>query len=188
MYSYIKGLLVEVNADHAIVEIGGIGYHVYIPLSFYTAHQKLNSEIIFHTSFIVREDSMRLFGFESKEEKALFEKLITISGLGPKTALAIIGQSDTIDLTEVISSKDVAALTRVPGIGKKTAERIIIELSDKLSSIKGKAYSSTASDAIAALIALGYKEKEAQKNVATALKKADQKATLSELISLALIK
>ncbi len=188
MYSYIKGLLVEVNADHAIVEIHGIGYHVYIPLSFYTARPKINSDIFLYTSFIVREDSMRLFGFESKDDKTLFEKLITISGLGPKTALAIIGQSATIDLAQVISNKDVTALTRVPGIGKKTAERIIIELSDKLTSIKGKAYSSTTSDAIAALIALGYKEKEAQKNVTAALKKADAKSTLSDLISLALLK
>lgn len=186
MYSYIKGILTEVNADHAIVEVSGIGYHVFIPLSFYTSHQKLQSEILLYTSFIVREDSMRLFGFDNKEDKALFEKLITISGLGPKTALAIIGQSDTINLAEIISNKDVQALTRVPGIGKKTAERIIIELSDKLSSFKRKEYSSTTSDAIAALIALGYKEKEATKNVALALKKADPKTTLSDLISLCL--
>ena len=186
MYAYITGILREVTADQAVIDASGIGYVLFTPLTFYTGHQEIGSKVLFHTCFIVREDSQRLFGFETKEEKALFEKLITISGLGPKTALAIIGQSDTINLTEVITTKDVAALTKVPGIGKKTAERIIIELSDKLSSIQKTSYSSTTLDAIAALTSLGYKEKEATKNVNSALKKSDPNISLENLISLSL--
>lgn len=187
MYAYIKGTLIASKPDQTIVDVAGIGYLIYTPLTFYTRNKTLGSTILLYTSFITREDSMRLFGFETEEDKSLFEKLISISGLGPKTALSIIGQSDSINLSKAISEKNSTSLTSIPGIGKKTAERIIIELSDKIKTIPNTGFSSSiAADAISALITLGYKEKEAAKNVNIAMKSISATTTLSELISLSL--
>ncbi|MCH9811789.1 Holliday junction branch migration protein RuvA [bacterium] len=187
MYAYIKGTLTEIHATHAVIDVGGVGYHLFIPISLYTKMPPLQKELLLYTSFVVREDSQRLFGFETKGDKALFEKLIAISGLGPKTALAIIGQNDQIPLEEVIGRKDAAALTKIPGIGKKTAERIIIELDGKLTpSSKKSPISSSTSDAILALVSLGYKEKEAMKQVESA-QKQDPTATIEKLITMSLM-
>lgn len=189
MYAYLKGKVIEISPDHTILDVGGIGYLVYTPLHLYTNSPQENKEIFLHISFQVREDSMRLFGFLKRQEKELFEKLISISGLGPKTAMAIIGQGDTMNLPNIILQKDAIALTKVPGIGKKTAERIIIELSDKVSSLANSTaeiVSPKVKDAISALMSLGYKEKEANACIKRALEKASPKTTLSELISLSL--
>ncbi len=186
MYAYIKGCLVEVEKDHAIVDVGGRGFFIYTPIHFYISSPKIGSEILLHTSFIVSQDNMRLFGFLKKEEKVLFEKLLTISGLGPKTALSILSHGDRFDLAKVIRENDISTLTKVPGIGTKTAQRIVIELSDKLSELCIKGSPPVALDAIAALISLGYKEKEATKSVHDAMKVSTSSVTLSELISLSL--
>lgn len=188
MYAYIKGTLVKCEIDHSIIDVSGIGYLINTPLSLYTQGVKEGSSLMLYTSYIVREDSARLFGFETLEDKEMFEKLLKISGLGPKSALSIIGQSESMDLEEVILSKDVASLTQIPGIGRKTAERIITELSDRLKSRPLTAPSATSSDAIAALVTLGYKEKQAFDLVQKAIKKSSKEATVSDLISLSLEK
>lgn len=188
MYAYIKGTLIKCEIDHSIIDVSGIGYLINTPLSLYTQGVREGSSLMLYTSYIVREDSARLFGFQSLEDKEMFEKLLKISGLGPKSALSIIGQSDSINLEEVILSKDVASLTQIPGIGRKTAERIITELSDRLKSRPLTAPSATSSDAIAALITLGYKEKQAFDLVQKALKKSSKEASVSDLISLSLEK
>jgi Holliday junction DNA helicase RuvA len=187
MYAYLKGLLVTVKLDHVVVDIGGCGYYVHTPLTLYTKNKTLGETIHLYTSFILREDSMRLFGFEREEEKILFEKLISISGVGPKIALLLISNSDRMNLSDIIATRDSQTLTKIPGIGKKTAERIVIELSDKIKSLPTQQSSSLIQlDAIAALISLGYKEKDAEKSVDNAIKKIKTDASLSELISLSL--
>jgi len=187
MYAFIKGKLCICEPDHTVLDVGGIGYLIYTPLSFYYQSYKHESIIFLHTTFIAREDSMKLYGFERLQDKAMFEQLIKINGLGPKTAMAIISHSDTINLSEVISKKDVAALIKIPGIGKKTAERMITELSDKMDKMPTISLTSPLiKDAIAALISLGYKDQEASKSVNKAFEKAPKDTTLSELISIAL--
>ncbi len=188
MYAYIKGCLVEVEKDHTIIDVGGRGFFIYTPMHFFLSAPNIGSQVLLHTSFIVSQDNMRLFGFLKKQEKMLFEKLITISGLGPKTALAILSYGDRLDLAKVIRENDVQTLTKIPGIGNKTAQRIIIELSDKLGDLSHVGAPPMTLDAIAALISLGYKEKEATKSVHDAMKGSKETVTLSELISLALSK
>ena len=183
MYAYLRGTIIDIAPDHTILEVEGIGYMIYTPLHFFTNTPQKGKKF-FYIHHCGNED---FFGFE-KKKKDLFEKLITISGLGPKTAMAIIGRGDTLDLPAVILEKDSIALTKVPGIGKKTAERIIIELSDKVQGLAEKArpVSPIAADATAALMSLGYKEKEAISSVKKALDKSPAAITLSELIALSL--
>lgn len=189
MYAYIKGKVTDVQPDHTVVDCSGIGYLIYTTIAVYTDAQIEGKETLFYTSFQVREDSMRLFGFLQCKEKELFEKLLTISGLGPKTAMAIVGAGASIDLPKAILEKNALALTKIPGIGKKTAERIIVELADKVGSLakSSKTPSSTiVTDAAAALVSLGFKEKEARERVEAAFENADPKVTLSSLIALSL--
>jgi len=188
MYAYFKGTLASLEIDHVIIDVRGIGYLIHTPVSLFTSSVKEGDQILLYTSYIVREDSQRLFGFQTLSDKEMFEKLIKISGLGPKTALSIVGQSDTMNLEEVISQRDVVALTQIPGIGKKSAERIITELSDKMVSKAVKASSPVSNDAIAALVTLGYKEKQAFDLVQKAVKKSDKEINLSNLIALSLEK
>jgi holliday junction DNA helicase RuvA len=188
MYAYLKGKLVKLEVDHAIVDVGGVGYLINTPLSLFTQGAIEGNEIFLYTCFIVREDSQRLFGFESLADKTLFEKLLKVSGLGPKTALSIVGQGDTMNLEEVILMRDVIALTSIPGIGKKTAERIITELSDQMSVRPMKGKDPVSNDAIAALVTLGYKEKQAFDLVQKAMKKNPKQSDLSSLIALSLEK
>ena len=185
MYEYIKGILKELETNFCIVEVSGMGHYIHTPIHLFHNQNEIEKEILLHTVFIVREDSMRLFGFETKEEKSLFEKLITISGLGPKTALAIIGGSTSLDLHKIIQEKDTVKLTKIPGIGKKTAERIIIELADKLPKIARSSIPNHGFDAINALITLGYKEHDASKRVSTVINN-NSDISLSELIKLSL--
>ena len=187
MYAYLKGQLITLKPDHVIIDIGGCGYYIHTPLTLYTKNKTLGEQILLYTSFILREDSMRLFGFETEEEKLLFEKLIAISGVGPKIALLILSNKDKLNLSDIIAKRDIESLTKIPGIGKKTAERIVIELSDKITSLNPMSSSLPIQlDAIAALITLGYKEKEAVKSVELAIKKIKMDSSLADLISLSL--
>ena len=172
MYAYLKGQLVELSPTYTILDVTGHGYYIHTPLTVFNKSYTIGQEILLYTTFIVREDSMRLFGFVRKKDQILFEQLIAISGLGPKIALSILSQGEKINFSQMIIEKDTQALTKIPGIGKKTAERIIIDLSDKIKNIPlEKSTSPLIEDAICALINLGYKEKEAQKNVFNSIKK-----------------
>ena len=119
MYEYMKGKLVEASPSKATIDIGGIGYCLLIPLSNYSHLPPLGSEILFYVSLIIREDAHTLYGFLSRTERTLFEKLTSISGIGPKTALTLIGHLEPHDLQLAISQANVALLCKVPGIGKK---------------------------------------------------------------------
>src|SRR5205085_933649 len=131
MYESIQGHLIDKTPLKAVVEAGGIGYRLAIPLSTYTRLPALNTKIQLFLSQVVREDSNTLYAFLLKDERDLFETLITLSGIGPKTALAIIGHIDLGAFERAIAAADVRLLSRIPGIGKKTAERLVIEMRDK---------------------------------------------------------
>ena len=180
MISYIKGEIVYNDAEGVIIENNGIGYRVIVPAF---SAQKLCSqrgEVIVHTYMSVREDGITLFGFASPEERELYEKLISVSGIGPKAAVSILGVLTPSQLIAAIISADSAAIARAPGIGKKTAQRVILDLKDKLGSeaiaeafdvSDAAAVSETAaagddrSEAVEALVALGYTRSEALKAV-----------------------
>lgn len=132
MIAHLRGTLLEKHPNQVIVEAQGVGYDVAIPISTFTALPPPGEEVRLKIHTVVREDAIQLYGFLTSEEKALFEKLITVSGVGPKLALTALSGIAAGDLVQVIRSADVQKLTRVPGIGKKTAERIVLELRDKI--------------------------------------------------------
>ena len=144
MIGHLRGTLLEKNPNQVILEIAGVGYEVQIPVSTFTAlpEQGAVASLRIHTH--VREDAIVLFGFATSEEKLLFERLISVSGIGPKLGITVLSGLPTDDLLTAIRSSDIATLIRVPGVGKKTAERIVLELKDKLAGIDGAGRSATA--------------------------------------------
>jgi len=193
MFESIKGTLVDKTPHRAVVETGGIGYRLAIPLSTYTRLPDFQKNIHLFLSQVVREDSNTLYAFLQKEERDLFETLITLSGIGPKTALAIIGHLDVAALQRAVASSDVRLLSKIPGIGKKTAERLVIEMRDKFKGVKGKAVPLTAldgivGDAMNALLNLGYNPIEAQKAVQAVIEEKKDETDLGKIITAALQK
>ncbi|MBI5272566.1 MAG: Holliday junction branch migration protein RuvA [Chlamydiia bacterium] len=192
MYEAIKGILKDKDPMRAIVETTGIAYRLAIPLSTYTHLPSVESSVHLFLSQVIREDSHTLYAFFAKEERDLFETLIGLSGIGPKTALSIIGHMEMSAFQRAIHAADVRLLSKIPGIGKKTAERLVIEMRDK---VKGKGKSSVApfsseggivGDAICALMNLGYSPVDAQKAVQETLKKHKDETDLGQLITAAL--
>ena len=135
MIAHLRGVLLEKHPNQAVIEAGGVGYDVTIPVSTYTSLPDAGSEVRLRIHTHVREDAIQLYGFSSVEERALFEKLIGVSGIGPKLAITVLSGIQAGELVRIIRSSDVATLVRVPGIGKKTAERIVLELNDKLETL-----------------------------------------------------
>lgn len=193
MLEYIKGVLTESSPYKATVEIQGIGYGLFIPLNAYPKLPAFGQMITFYLSTVIREDSHKTFGFLTRVERDLFEKLHDVSGIGPKTALALIGHLEISELQLAIAQADITTISKVPGIGKKTAERLVVDLRDKLKSFSDILSLNTIneskgviSDAINALIHLGYNSSQAQKAINIALKNSGKEPPLSELITLAL--
>lgn len=191
MYDYIKGKLIEKEPSHAVIEANGVGFRILIPLSTFASLPSPESSLLLYTSFHVKEDSQALYGFVTKHDRDLFDMLNNISGIGPKTALALVGHLDSATFQTAIQNGNVSLLSKVPGIGKKTAERLIVELKDKSKKI-GKAdpslplgSSHLLTDAINALIHLGYPLLQAQKAVQKAFE-AKKEVDLSGLISASL--
>ncbi|HEY3456389.1 MAG TPA: Holliday junction branch migration protein RuvA [Bryobacteraceae bacterium] len=135
MIGHLRGTILEKHPNQVIVESAGVGYDVQIPISTYTALADAGATAALRIHTHVREDALLLFGFATAEEKALFERLISVSGIGPKLAITVLSGLPTADLVSAIRSGDVAHLVRIPGVGKKTAERMVLELKDKLASI-----------------------------------------------------
>lgn len=193
MYEYIRGRLAEKNPHYAIIEAGGIGYRLTIPLSTYTNLPSLNANVELYLSHIVREDSETLFAFLTKEERNLFEQLLSISGIGPKTACAVVGHLDVASFQRAIATSDHRLLSKIPGIGKKTAERLVLEMKDKLNGPSKKTKtapslpqaSPLATDAMLALINLGYAPTDAHEAVHATLKEKEE-TDLGRLITKAL--
>lgn len=188
MYAYIRGPLISASAHFAVIDAGGVGYKIHIPANTGAKLFDIGKEVTLHTSFVVREGFQGLYGFLEEGEKELFEVLIEISGIGPKIALSLIGALSLEDLHTVVIEEDAAALSKIPGIGKKSAERLLVELRNKLESFKhapAKKGAPIYQDALKALVHLGYKHAAAQK----ALKKTMEEKEgldLSGLISTAL--
>jgi Holliday junction DNA helicase RuvA len=191
MFEYIKGKLVEITPTKITIEANNIGYNIFIPLSVFSHLPEKNSEILCYTFLVVKEDSHTLYGFLEKCEKELFKLLITISGIGPKIALLIIGNIEFNNFQRALKTSDIDLICRVPGIGKKTAERLIIELRDKIKTLGGdfsvsKSESSHIFDAVNALINLGYNHTQAQKVIKKTAEKYKDEKDVGRLISLAL--
>ncbi|HEU0120684.1 MAG TPA: Holliday junction branch migration protein RuvA [Bryobacteraceae bacterium] len=132
MIAHLRGSVLEKHPNQVIVEAGGVGYEVHIPVSTFTRLPDVGAEAKLRIHMHVREDAMVLYGFHSPEEKLLFEKLITVSGIGPKVALTALSGIALVELVQAIRTGDVVQLTRIPGVGKKTAERMVVELRDKV--------------------------------------------------------
>ena len=134
MYDFIQGTLKASHPTHIVLENNGIGYHIYTPISLFHTMPDLEESLTLYTHFVVREDSMRLFGFLTEAERHLFIMLSDVSGIGPKTALSIIGHMNIDKLGQAVNHADIKALSSIPGIGKITAERLVLEMKDKLGS------------------------------------------------------
>ncbi len=165
MIGRIEGLLIEKNPPQILVDVHGVGYEIDVPMSTFYNLPELRKPVVLLTHFVVREDAQLLYGFLTAPERAVFRMLIKISGIGARTALSILSGMNVQTLAQAISTQDTAMLTRVPGIGKKTAERLVLELKGKLGAdLEGVTLGTTATDAksdiVSALIALGYSEKE----------------------------
>ncbi len=175
MISFIKGEVIEKHPTVVIIEANNIGYSVNISLNTFEKLPDVNSEIKLFTILIPREDAFHLYGFFDEIEKQMFEMLISVSGIGPKVAQGVLSRIAPQELIEFISQSNLLALTNIPGIGKKTAERLIVELKDKLAKIPSTLESSVSSgediriQAYHALITLGYQKQVAEKSIRLAL-------------------
>jgi len=173
MIAHLRGKLLAKHPNQAIVETGGVGYDVTISVPTFSDLPSVGSEVALHIHTHVREDVIALYGFLRAGEKQLFEKLITVSGIGPKLAITILSGMAADEMTAAIRGNDLARLTRIPGIGKKTAERLVLELRDKLPPGGGEApavsgLSAVEEDVLSALVNLGYQRAAAEKAVAAA--------------------
>jgi len=173
MIAHLRGRLISKHPNQAIVEAAGVGYDVTISVPTFSELPGTGNEVALHVHTHVREDAIALFGFLRLEEKQLFEKLITVSGIGPKLAITILSGMATADMVGAIRANDYARLTKIPGIGKKTAERMCVELRDKLEgfgeSPTPKSVSVVEEDVISALTNLGYQRAQAEKAVERAV-------------------
>lgn len=176
MYAYIKGILTDMDAESVVVEAGGIGYNIYTTGQTFDYLPSVGEEVKLYTYLNVREDAMVLYGFLTKDDLCVFKLLIGVNGIGPKGALAILSVMTTDDLRFAVLGDDAKAIARAPGVGAKTAQRLILELKDKLSLedafeqklAHGKEQAAdtakgTKNEAVQALVALGYSSSEALK-------------------------
>jgi Holliday junction DNA helicase RuvA len=186
MIAFLRGRVARKAVGHALLEVGGVGYRLLMSTTSLSALPAVGDEVVLHTHLYVREDELTLYGFESEGERELFERLIAISGVGPKVALAVLSSLQPDALRGAVASDDVALLSSVPGVGKKTAQRLILELKDKLelpgSSIAAGGAGSAGAEARDALLALGFTPAEAT----AALREAPSGASTEQLLKRAL--
>ena len=182
MIAHLRGKLLAKHPNQAIVETAGVGYDVTITVPTFSDLPALGGEVALHIHTHVREDQIALYGFLSPSEKLLFEKLITVSGIGPKLAITILSGMAADEMVAAIRGNDIARLTRIPGIGKKTAERMVLELRDKLpapgpaSAPAIPVISPTEEDVLSALVNLGYQRPAAEKALAAVAKEGNAKS------------
>jgi holliday junction DNA helicase RuvA len=191
MIGHLRGILREKQPPQLIVDVNGVGYEIDAPMSTFYHLPEVGQEITLFTHFVVREDAHHLYGFYAREERALFRTLLKVNGVGPRLGLTILSSIDADEFVRCVVHNDTASLVRLPGVGKKTAERLVIEMRDKLSAweqhtpaaatvLGTKAEqgtrNQTTQDAVSALITLGYKPQEASRAVA----KVDDGALSSE--------
>ena len=186
MIGRLHGKLLEKNPPQILIDVSGVGYEVDVPMSTFCNLPEVGGELTLHTHFVVREDAQLLYGFATLAERAVFRALIKISGVGPKIALALLSGITVDQLKDAVDRGETGLLTKVPGIGKMTAERLVLELKDKLAGTGAATAavptSGARADVAAALIALGYSEREA----AAATKKLPEDCTVNDGLRLAL--
>ncbi len=193
MIGRIRGILLEKYPPYLLLDVGGLGYEVTAPMTTFYDLPDLNQEITLYTHFVVREDAHTLYGFKSESDRRLFRALIKVNGIGPKLALTILSGIEPNQFVHCVIHNDVSQLVSIPGIGRKTAERLMMETKDVLASWPSKNDRSISEsvvssdtqhrqDAVNALVALGYKPKEAQH----AIDRIQEPCTCEELIRLAL--
>ncbi len=201
MIGRIRGILAEKQAPDVLVDVNGLAYEVQVPMSTIYQLPAVGKEVTLHAHLVVREDAQLLYGFYTLQERRMFRSLIKVSGVGPKMALAILSGMAVEEFVRTVRVNDIAGLTRMPGVGRKTAERLIVEMKDRLEEwgddIASPDYSAPAADekpserqlsqeAEAALVALGYKPAEATRIIAKAIKADPSISTSDELIRQAL--
>lgn len=195
MYAYLKGTLTELTTSYAVLETKQIGFQV--ALSNYTSSRlpAIGEEVKLFTAFVIRENSQALYGFLTSAEKHLFETLLDVSGIGPKIALSLCGHLPPEELLGAIARNDIPLLTKVPGIGKKTAERLVLDLRDRTAALLTHSplnyqialtQDPKTSDALSALVNLGYSQTAAQNALSKTLKESPEPLSLSALITTAL--
>ena len=186
MIGFLRGRLAAKHPPQLVIDVGGVGYELDAPMSTFYGLPALGAEVQLHTHLVVREDAHVLFGFGTERERSLFRELIKVSGVGPRIALAILSGVTVDQFHRCVEAQDVASLVRVPGIGRKTAERLVIEMRDRLKALAGAAFvpggppatgpAGAQAEAFAALVALGYKPPE----VTRLLQKVDPAVTSTE--------
>jgi Holliday junction DNA helicase RuvA len=174
MIGHLRGRILEKRPNQVILEVQGVGYDVNIPVSTFYQLPDPPAEVQLHIHTHVREDALALYGFRTLSEKKVFEKLMSVSGIGPRLAVTILSGLEVHDLVPAIRGNDLAKLTHIPGVGRKTAERIVLELRDKLQDVEGERPASAAGlspeqdDVLSALLNLGYQRAAAEKAVSRA--------------------
>ena len=189
MIAYVRGVVVEKEPTRAVIEAGGVGYELLIPVSTYEKLPRTGSEAKVLAYHCVREDDEMLFGFATADERAMFGKLISVSGVGPKIAIAILSGSSVGELSMAIASGDAKRISAIKGVGKKTAEKICVDLRDKVDAFAGRgeaAASPVLKDAIAALRALGFNEETSSKMVSDVFAKNPDVDSVEKIIRLSL--
>jgi len=165
MIGRLTGILLEKNPPQILLDVQGVGYELDVPMSTFYNLPVLHEKVVLHTQLIVREDAHLLYGFLSNDERVAFRQLLKISGVGPKLALSVLSGLSLADLASAVANKEAGRLTKIPGVGKKTAERLLLELQGKFAvSVPGSAMGAVAThtgDVFNALLGLGYNEKEA---------------------------
>ncbi|QDD11371.1 Holliday junction branch migration protein RuvA [Candidatus Methylopumilus planktonicus] len=187
MIGKISGILLDKTPPLALIDCNGVGYECEVPMSTFYLLPQVGDKVTLLTHFVVREDVQLLFGFGTNPERLMFRQLLKVNGIGAKSALAILSGLSIDELIQAVSLQEAGLLTRVPGIGKKTAERLLLELKDKFTldsalSIKGSGITSISQDVLNALIALGYNERESL----NAIKSLDINLTVNDGIKQAL--
>ncbi|WP_024641894.1 Holliday junction branch migration protein RuvA [Pseudomonas syringae] len=187
MIGRLRGSLAEKQPPHLVLDVNGVGYEVEVPMTTLYRLPHVGETVTLHTHLVVREDAHLLYGFYEKRERELFRELIRLNGVGPKLALALMSGLEVDELVRCVQAQDTSALTRIPGVGKKTAERLLVELKDRFKAWEAlpgtftlvsngpnqaEPVASAESDAVSALISLGYKPQEASKAV-SAIKEKD---------------
>ncbi|HYM21392.1 MAG TPA: Holliday junction branch migration protein RuvA [Candidatus Kapabacteria bacterium] len=196
MISSIKGIVLAKEPGFVVIEAGGVGYDILCTQTAYDEAPTLGMEYRIYTRLVIREDSQTLYGFSSTSERELFDLAVAVSGIGPKTGLAIVSALAAPKVREAIVSKDLVTLTAIPGVGKKTAERLIVELRDKLIrdessgiSILGEdGKTNVRSEALSALVSLGYNRQTAEKVIREVIRKEPKEAERLETLIKAALK
>lgn len=203
MIGRLRGIVLEKQPPLVLLEAGGVGYEVHMPMTCFYELPDTGNEAVVFTHFVVREDAQLLFGFNNKQERTLFRELIKVNGVGPKLALAILSGMSAQQFVNAVEREEPAMLVKLPGIGKKTAERLVVEMKDRFKGLHGDLFTPAAdlvlaspagpqpddaeAEAVAALVALGYKPQEASRMVSKiARPDADSETLIREALRAAL--